>query len=57
MTLEGVVVKGLIVLEGGTQLPDGTRVRVEVADPDDVAPPPEPYNRQKEVAVLRQALA
>jgi hypothetical protein len=56
MTLEGTVVNGVIVLDGGTQLPEGGRVRVELADPDDLAPPPEPYDRDKELAVLRESL-
>jgi hypothetical protein len=56
MTLEGTVVNGMIVLDGGAQLPEGARVRVEVADPDDLAPPQEPYDREKEVAILREAL-
>jgi hypothetical protein len=56
MTLEGTVVNGAIVLDGGAQLPDGVRVRVELTDPDDLAPPPEPYDREKELAILREAL-
>lgn len=56
MTLEGTVVNGVIVLDGGAQLPEGERVRVEVANPDDLAPPPEPYDREKELAILREAL-
>lgn len=56
MTLEGTVVNGTIVLDGGAQLPDGVRVRVELTDPDDLAPPPEPYDREKELAILREAL-
>ena len=31
MTLEGTVVNGVIVLNGGAQLPEGVRVQVEVA--------------------------
>ena len=27
-----------------------------MADPDDLAPPPEPYDREKELAILREAL-
>jgi hypothetical protein len=54
--LEGTVVKGIIVLDNGAQLPEGVRVRVEVADPDMLAPPPEPYDRDKELAILRAAL-
>jgi hypothetical protein len=56
MTLEGTVVNGVIVLDGGAQLPEGERVRVEVADPNDLSPPPEPYDRAKELAILREAL-
>jgi hypothetical protein len=56
MTLEGTVVNGVIVLDGGVRLPEGERVRVEVADPDDLTPPPEPYDREKELAILHEAL-
>jgi hypothetical protein len=54
--LEGTVVNGVIILDNGAQLPEGARVRVEVADPDDQAPPPEPYDRAKELAILRQSM-
>jgi hypothetical protein len=54
--LEGTVVNGVIVLEGGVTLPEGARVRVEVEDPDDLAPPPEPYDRAQELALLREAI-
>jgi hypothetical protein len=50
------VVNGVIVLDGGVQLPEGERVRVEVSHPDDLAPPLEPYDREKELAILREAL-
>lgn len=56
MTFQGTVVNGVIILDSGMQLPDGARVRVEVADPDDLAPPPEPYDREKELAILREGL-
>jgi len=56
MTLEGTVVNGVIVLDAGAQLPKGVRVRVEVAEDDDLFPPPEPYDREKELAVLRESL-
>ncbi len=49
MMLEGTVVNGVIVLEGA-------RVRVELDDPDDLAPPAEPFDRAQEMAILRQAL-
>jgi hypothetical protein len=57
MTLEGTVVNGMVVLDTGAQLPEGARVRVELADEDDDPfPPPEPYDREKELAILREAL-
>jgi hypothetical protein len=56
MTFSGTVVNGVIVLEGGAQLPEGARVRVELDDPDDLAPPAEPYDRDNELALLREAL-
>jgi len=54
--LEGTVVNGVVILDGGAPLPDGVRVRVEVADPDDLAPPLQKYDRQKELAILRESL-
>ena len=54
--LEGTVRNGVIVLDDGMQLPEGARVLVEVADPDDLAPPVEPYDRETELAILREAL-
>lgn len=56
MKLEGIVVNGVIVLDGGARLPEGERVRIEVVDDDDLAPPLEPYDREKELAILREAL-
>ena len=55
--LDGTVVNGSIVLDGGAQLPEGARIRLEVIDPDDLAPPPEPYDRENELAILRESLA
>jgi hypothetical protein len=59
MTLEGTVVNGMIVLDAGAKLPEGARVRVELADDDiddECFPPPEPYDREKELAILRESL-
>jgi hypothetical protein len=58
MTLEGTVVNGMIVMDAGARLPEGARVRVELAndDDDDFFPPPEPYDREKELAILRASL-
>ncbi|HWG44219.1 MAG TPA: hypothetical protein VN688_15680 [Gemmataceae bacterium] len=54
--LEGTVMNGVIVLDNETKLPEGVRVLVELADADDLAPPLEPYDREKELAILREAL-
>jgi hypothetical protein len=56
MTLEGTIVNGVILLDGGAQLPEGTRVRVEVAEDAELLPPAEPYDRQQELAILRESL-
>ncbi len=58
MTLEGTVVNGLIVLDAGAKLPEGARVRVELADDidDEFFPPAEPYDREKELAILRESM-
>ena len=55
MTLEGTVVNGMIVLDSAASLPEGARVWVELED-DDAYPPVEPYDRKKELAILREAL-
>jgi len=57
--VEGNVVNGVVVLDGGGLLPEGARVRIEVADLDDLddlVPPSEPYDREKELAILREAV-
>ena len=56
MTLEGTVINGVIVLDGGARLPESQRVRIELVDDDDLVPPPEPYDREKELAILRESL-
>lgn len=58
MTHAGTVVNGVIVLDGPSRLPEGVKVRVEVVDDDadDIGPPPEPYDREKELALLRESL-
>jgi hypothetical protein len=54
--LEGTVRNGVIVLDNEVRLPEGARVQVELTDLDDLVPPPEPYDRAKELAILREAL-
>jgi hypothetical protein len=58
MTLEGTVVNGVIVLDGNPQLPEGARVRVELADDEDDLRDPgmEPGTREEELAILRQSI-
>jgi hypothetical protein len=56
MAFLGTVVNGVIVLEGGMRLPEGVQVQVELDDPDDLEPPPEPYDRETELAILRESL-
>jgi hypothetical protein len=56
MTLEGTVVNGVIVPDAKTQLPEGARVWIELADDDNLFPPPEPYDREKELAILRESI-
>ena len=53
MAFSGTVVNGVIVLEGGMRLPEGVQVQVEL---DDLAPPLEPYDREMELAILRESL-
>jgi hypothetical protein len=56
MTLEGTVVNGAVVLDDGSRLPEGARVRLELVEdlPDDH--PCAPYNREKELAILRESI-
>jgi hypothetical protein len=58
MSIEGAVVNGVIVLDGTPQLPDGTRVRVELAesDLDDLEPPPTTETREELLASLRESM-
>ncbi len=54
MARDGTVVNGVIVFDGSPPLPDGTRVRVEVAGDDGVAPPTDTY--AEHLAKLRQSV-
>ena len=59
MSFAGTVVNGAIVLDDSACLPDGYRVRVELEDEldgDDIGAPPEPYDRETHLALLREGL-
>jgi hypothetical protein len=69
MVLEGRVVNGVVVLDDGTHLPEGARVRLKVVDdvldeeklklPDASLPPDHPlapYNREVELTLLRKRI-
>lgn len=57
MLLEGTVVNGHVQLDEPTSLPDGTRVSVEPVEKYEYPHPMAPYDREKELALLRQAYA
>jgi hypothetical protein len=57
MTIDGTVVNGVIVPDPGARLPEGARVRIQVSDPEPLAPPPEANDREAELEILRTALA
>jgi hypothetical protein len=60
MTLEGTIVNGVVVLDGNPEVPEGARVRVDFEVEDGVFEYPHPlapYDRQKEVALLRERIA
>ncbi len=58
MVLTGQVVNGEIVLDGASRLPEGSQVRVELTegDVDEIGPPLEPFDRVKELALLRESI-
>ena len=57
MTLEGTVVNGVIVPDGGEALPEGSRVRIELEEQFVYPHPMAPYDREKELALLRECIA
>ena len=58
MVLTGQVVNGEIVLDGASRLPEGSQVRVELTEGgvDEIGPPLEPFDRLKELAILRGSI-
>lgn len=70
MELKGVVSNGVVVPDDAAALPEGARVRMELIDEDDelgrlVLPDPSlpadhphaPYDRETELAILRESIA
>ena len=57
MTLEGTVVNGLIVPDSDAALPEGSRVRIELEEQFEYPHPLAPYDREKELALLRERIA
>jgi hypothetical protein len=57
MTLEGTVVNGVVVPDGGSALPEGARVRIELEEQFEYPHPLAPYDREKELALLRERIA
>lgn len=69
MVFEGRVVNGAVVLDDGSRLPEGARVRLKVVEdvldeelpviPDVSLPtdhPMAPYDRETELAILRESI-
>lgn len=60
MTIEGTVVNGVIVFDGNPTLPEGARVRIEVAADDELGDnlaPPATETHAEHLAALRDSLA
>jgi hypothetical protein len=56
MTLEGTVVNGVVVFDGAAKVPEGARVRVAFpeSEPFEYPHPMAPYDREKEIALLKE---
>ena len=57
MSMLGTVVNGVIVPDGGDNLLEGARVRIETEDVFEYPHPLAPYDREKELALLRERIA
>ena len=56
MTLEGTIVNGVVVLEAGARVPEGTHVLVDIVPDVEHFEYPHPmasYDREKEIALLQ----
>ncbi len=57
MTLAGTIVNGHVRLDHPSDLPDGTRVLILVDEEECEHPHPmAPYDREKEIALLRESI-
>ena len=56
MTLEGIVVNGSIVVEEGTSLPEGAKVLIDFVEAFPADHPFAPYDRETELAILRDSI-
>ena len=56
MSVEGVFVNGKVEFDTPPTFPEGTRVSVDLADHLDIDFPFEPYDRAKELAILRASI-
>lgn len=56
MALEGTVVNGRVELDDPTKLADGTRVSVEPVEKFEYPHPMAPYDRDQEIALLRESI-
>lgn len=60
MTVEGTVADGVVIFDGNVKVPEGARVRVDFEVEDELFEYPHPlapYDREKEVALLRERIA
>ena len=58
MTLTGTMVNGVIVLEAGARMPEGTKVHVDIAEDFEqfeYPHPMAPYDREMEIALLQKS--
>jgi hypothetical protein len=55
--ITGTVVNGSVVPDAGRRLPEGAQIRLEVVEEIPPDHPMAPYNRELEIALLRESIA
>lgn len=55
MSIEGTIIGGRVEFDEPINLPNGTRVRLELAD-ESLHPEPLSYDREQELSILRESL-